>query len=554
MVVVKFNNKNYNFSNDLTFEQIVNKINPLLLNNNYIINFVCEKNDQEGICRDSTSIDEMELLDTVKLLKATTIKNMFEEYNFNLNSEKYQINIDDNKIKFGSDLCITLVKDDDTLFKIIKKSTKKNYNNNLQANVNTNICVPIKTRESFSFNFTSTNNAVCALQIAIGNINPITSELFEPKLLENNYITNKQPDLKGFFVKQIKRSNNIVTNQVCKFTAVPVHSPVGLENQLIKNKKIKKVINTIQINLYPKIISPDNIYYVNNGKMYSVMDNHNYIEANTTIKLFKCGTFDSLYSFDKIRNKTPNDYNMTIDHEIILICDNCTEEGTEIFCKGVVSETQIFCAISNSVIYFKQLLEEKKVMTTSFHRLVYLGKQMINHKTLGEHYIFKGSTIYIISSLRGGMFHSSSSRTDYGETNQVSNLMQISCGTIIEQKIVLDTKQPNYYCSTPLTCMIVLTNDNKPKKIINNVSSVNNLLNDIKLTNHDDDKCSICSNEFNEVKLNCGHYMCLMCFDQIIQSGENSNELKCQAIINQPIFSVPVKCNTLIDQNEVIIF
>jgi hypothetical protein len=67
-----------------------------------------------------------------------------------------------------------------------------------------------------------------------------------------------------------------------------------------------------------------------------------------------------------------------------------------------------------TVIELKHKIEEADQTPLDQQRLVYNGKQLEDERTLDYYNIVKDTVIHIILRIRGGMFHETSARKDFG--------------------------------------------------------------------------------------------------------------------------------------------
>jgi Ubiquitin family len=75
----------------------------------------------------------------------------------------------------------------------------------------------------------------------------------------------------------------------------------------------------------------------------------------------------------------------------------------------------VSCASGDTVDRIKSLIREKKGIPADQQRLIFSGLELEDHRTLSYYRIPNKSMLYLVSKLRGGMFHPSSARTDMEE-------------------------------------------------------------------------------------------------------------------------------------------
>jgi hypothetical protein len=77
-------------------------------------------------------------------------------------------------------------------------------------------------------------------------------------------------------------------------------------------------------------------------------------------------------------------------------------------------ETDIFVDHKTTVYKLKHIISIEEQISFDQQRLVYNGKQLEDDRTLDYYNIIKDTVVHIILRIRGGMFHETSARKDYG--------------------------------------------------------------------------------------------------------------------------------------------
>ena len=81
-----------------------------------------------------------------------------------------------------------------------------------------------------------------------------------------------------------------------------------------------------------------------------------------------------------------------------------------------------------SVAHFKKLLQEKCSIRPEEQRLQYGGKELVDRMALGDYNILNGSTLHLVSRLRGGLAFLTGSGKPCIVTGKIGGMLQMPCG------------------------------------------------------------------------------------------------------------------------------
>ena len=86
---------------------------------------------------------------------------------------------------------------------------------------------------------------------------------------------------------------------------------------------------------------------------------------------------------------------------------------------------KLFCIIINpleTILYLKKQIYIQQDISLDSQRIIFKGKQLEDHKRICDYNITNESILHIILRLRGGMFHKSSSRSDWISLNHLDKM------------------------------------------------------------------------------------------------------------------------------------
>ena len=142
-------------------------------------------------------------------------------------------------------------------------------------------------------------------------------------------------------------------------------------------------------------------------------------EIDWSINLFdKCPSYFDLYDKDgRLAQQIASNLAPTMAPTLQVK----SKEPIEIICKTLTG-ARIIIHIDEFKLVFnlKQDIYKKTDIMIDDQRLVYNGKVLDDMKTIDSYNIMNGTTINMVCRLRGGMFHSTSSRADYISLNFTS--------------------------------------------------------------------------------------------------------------------------------------
>jgi hypothetical protein len=95
----------------------------------------------------------------------------------------------------------------------------------------------------------------------------------------------------------------------------------------------------------------------------------------------------------------------------------------KVFVKTMTGKVQAF-KTEDSVLDLKRKISEDGFTMESL-QLIYGGKMLDDSNTLSQHGIIDDSCVHLRLSLRGGMFHPTSSKTDYTSLKTASLTLDI---------------------------------------------------------------------------------------------------------------------------------
>jgi len=114
----------------------------------------------------------------------------------------------------------------------------------------------------------------------------------------------------------------------------------------------------------------------------------------------------------------------------------------EIVCNTLTgARIVIYVDETNSIFNLKKLIYKKTDIMLDDQRLVYNGTVLDDMKTIQSHNIKNGDSINLVCRLRGGMFHSTSSRGDFDSLNFIIKFQKGS-------KMIHGLKQYNIHMDT----------------------------------------------------------------------------------------------------------
>lgn len=100
-----------------------------------------------------------------------------------------------------------------------------------------------------------------------------------------------------------------------------------------------------------------------------------------------------------------------VTEHVAQLKKDAEEHGMPIFLQSLTgrSRTQMICS-SFTVIDLKLLIQDMDGIPVQHSRLVYAGHSLDNNKTMADYNIQSGSTVHIVLTFRGGMYHETSGK------------------------------------------------------------------------------------------------------------------------------------------------
>lgn len=196
----------------------------------------------------------------------------------------------------------------------------------------------------------------------------------------------------------------------------------------IPNKtSIKQIRNVLFDNYSCKGFHNDNISLM----LEYNLQNGNIMEINLNKENEKSTLANVCDKYNIINDNTqPKVINLRYIHDygkiIPTITDNIRNEinknGMQIFIKTLNNDCFVIHVLPDMTIrMMKELIYEKTDLHVERQRLVYSGKALDDNRLIKEYNIKLSSTIHLVLSLRGGMYHETS-----GKNGNYNNLQSIT--------------------------------------------------------------------------------------------------------------------------------
>lgn len=308
----------------------------------------------------------------------------------------------------------------------------------LEKNNDYTTALKMRENEATWIKFNTSKNY--AIMVKAGNLNAV-SGIVDNKLSQNpqNYLSlPSQLWFDGICVKR-KNDGQKQINLVRQFVAVDEENPISLENQLVQQNKITKeqTNNDLTFKIYQNCNDFQNI------KIYN-SENKKMIGINTSLSKcnLKAGSIIYFYCYTYKWDKKITLEDIGINESELEVY-HFKESNATLNVITLTGKTIIIPYHSSfSIEYIKELIQDKEGIPPNQQRLIFIGKQLEDHRTLGYYNIWPGSKLDLVLRLRGGG----------GPAPRVA----ITEGGLIKQNIYADNYHLDVYCLKPIIIKIRL--------------------------------------------------------------------------------------------------
>lgn len=425
------------------------------------------------------------------------------------------------------------------------------------------IAFPMYQAEAMWMSFSA--SAEVAIKIGVGNVNALTGEPWEAGVLsqlpQNYVLCPQQPWLDGIATGPSQKMGEYYVRQ---FVAMPLDNMAGIEKQLKEKGKLEEVLGGLKFEVFSIY---DDKFTAWNPQEQTVMNDHNLTPRELKMNEGDCVLFFSDkylgvpdISLHYLGFKSANGLKLTY-----------WEFDGIIYVKTLTGKTIMIQYAGNDTIErFKQKIQDKEGLHPHEQRLIWVGKQLEDGRTLRSYGVKPRDTFHLVMRLRGG----GDPRTD--------PQMGLAAGGKIKQKIYKDLGKLDRFdlerCSAVRVQILntvqwtLMTGQPAPEPVVSyqtykqhkypwfdlydadqqavSAGVANNLLKLVKTIGEQPDalkgtadECCVCQDALSNVQfMPCKHQVCSECFTKM-QTASPLKKDKTEAFVATKSQSHPLQCH-----------